>query len=218
MTARKTFRGAFALPLLLLAGACAAPAPLPRDSFYRLEIAAPSGPAVPRAPVLAGTLLVSPFEADGLLSERPVLYGTEDQPATVRQHDYHYWVEPPARMLQAELVDDLRAAGFAERVVTPELRVLPDYEVSGRIRRLERRLGEGRAAVAVELELALTDLKAHRLVLVRGYRGGATAADESVAASVEALARAIGEIFERFRAEAAHSLGQTAAGAGTSGR
>ena len=116
-----------AAPLLLTLTAClgAAP-PLPRDHFYRVAVPASPNPAA-RFP---GTISVAPIEADGLLRERPLLF-SEGNAHEIQQHDYHYWVEAPPRMLQTQLVDYLRASGAADAVITPDLRLPADFEVTG---------------------------------------------------------------------------------------
>ena len=123
----------------------------------------------------------------------------------MQQHDYHYWMDPPPKMLQAQLVDYLRASGLAEAVITPDLRVRPDYEITGRLRRFERLLGGGPTRVVAEVELALVETGRKQLLVVETYSAEVAAADDGVEASVLALAQALGRIFERFLADATWS-------------
>ncbi|MHA1599815.1 MAG: ABC-type transport auxiliary lipoprotein family protein [Alphaproteobacteria bacterium] len=190
------------LPLLLLGGCLNSAPPVPRDHYYRVLIPAP---VRNDAPMLQGVLEVAPLDADGLLRERPLLYSASGQAYDMQQHDYHYWVEPPPRMLQIQLVDYLRLTGFAATIVTPDLRIRADYELTGRIKRLERLLGGGPPRVVAELELALVESTSKRLLLVRNYAAEVPSDDESVTASIAALNVAISEIFERFLVDAAQS-------------
>jgi ABC-type uncharacterized transport system auxiliary subunit len=205
-------RGA-AIATLLLAGGCLGSAPpVPRDHYYRVLVSAPAHSTLP---LLPGVLAVAPLDADGLLRERALLYSATGQSVEMQQHDYHYWIDPPPRMLQAQLVDYLRTSGLATAVVTPDLRVKADYEVSGRIKRLERMLGGGPPRVVAELELALVETAGKRLILVQTYTAEVPCADDSVSASVAALNDAIGRIFERFLNDAGSSEAATApAGSG----
>jgi ABC-type uncharacterized transport system auxiliary subunit len=190
------------VPLLLLSGCVNSAPPVPRDHYYRILV-----PAPPRSegPVLQGVVAVAPLEADGLLRERPLLYSATGQSYEMQQHDYHYWVDPPPRMLQLQLIDYLRRSGLASTVIAPDLRVQADYNLTGRIKRLERLLGGGPPRVVAELELALVENTSRQLILVRSYEAEVIAADESVAASITALNTALSRIFDTFLTDASWS-------------
>lgn len=190
------------LPLFLLGGCFNSAPPVPRDHYYRVLIPAPARNDVP---ALLGVLEVSPLDADGLLRERPLLYSANGQSYDMQQHDYHYWIDPPPRMLQNQLIDYLRLSGLAATIVTPDLRVKADYKLSGRIKRLERLLGGGPPRVVAELELALVENTSNRLLLVRNYTAEVRSTDESVATSITAINTALSQIFERFLIDAAWS-------------
>ena len=106
-------------------------------------------------------------------------------------------------MLQAEMVEYLRAAGIADAVVTPAVRVSSDYLVSGRIVRLERIIGDGGYQVAVELELVLTREKDRKLLLLKNYREQHVAGGGSVADATRAMSEATGAILAQFVADLA---------------
>ncbi len=184
------------LLLTILSGCLGAAPPVPRDHFYRVSVQAPLNATV----FFPGTISVAPIEADGLLRERPLLYSRSAH--EVQQHDYHFWSEAPPRMLQAQLVDYLRRSGAARSVITPDLRLPADYEVTGRIRRLERLLQDDSAHVIAELELAMTGNDGQDLIVVRTYGAEIAAGDDSVEASVQALDIALSEIFARFLSDA----------------
>ena len=192
----------FYLPLFLLGGCLNSAPPVPRDHYYRVLIPAPARNDVPALP---GVLEVSPLDADGLLRERPLLYSANGQSYDMQQHDYHYWIDPPPRMLQNQLIDYLRLSGLAATIVTPDLRVKADYKLSGRIKRLERLLGGGSPRVVVELELALVESTSNQLLLVRNYTAEVRSTDESVATSITAINIALSQIFERFLIDATWS-------------
>lgn len=176
--------------------ACSQP-PLPEDHFYRIEIGAPA--EVLAGPPIEGTLEVIPFLADGLTAKRPIVYVESGQSAELRAYHYHFWTDPPTIMLRDALVDYLRAANLARTVVTPEMRIEPDFVLRGRIRRLERVLG-GFSGVVVELELGLRRTVDDRLMMLDTYRVEAEAGDDSVAAFVAAVNRALADIYATFAA------------------
>jgi ABC-type uncharacterized transport system auxiliary subunit len=211
------------LALAGLTGCLGSAPPVPRDHYYRVMVTPPSraaasqtasieGPSVLGQPAsgadivaFPGVLSVAPLEAEGLLRERPLLYSATGSAYEMQQHDYHYWMDPPTRMLQLQLVDYLRASGLAQSVVTPDLRIKADYEVSGRIKRLERLLGGGPARVVVELELSLVARAKNDLIVIGTYSAEAIAGDDGVESSVLALNQALGQVFERFLADATWS-------------
>ena len=134
------------LVLAGLTGCLGSAPPVPRDHYYRVMVTPPSrvaqsqtasieGASIPGLPgsnadraMFPGVLSVARLEAEGLLRERPLLYSATGSPYEMQQHDYHYWMDPPTRMLQLQLVDYLRASGLVQSVVTPELRIKPDYD------------------------------------------------------------------------------------------
>lgn len=184
-----------AVAALILAGCQGGGDAAPVDRFYRIAISAPAAPEVPSLP---GTVTVGRLDADGLMRERPLVYSTDSAGLSLAQHDYDYWVEPPARLLQAELVRYLRSAGVAQSVVTPDLRVRSEFEVVGTIRRFERLIGRSAHRVAVTLELALVDRTGDDPRVVKTYSAVIACPDESVDASVSAFNEAIADIFREF--------------------
>lgn len=215
--------GLLVLALAGLAGCIGSAPPVPRDHYYRVLVAPPAqGGALQSATgqsatgqsatgqratgiMFPGVLSVAPLDAGGLLRERPLLYSATGRAHEVQQHDYYYWMDPPPKMLQAQLVDYLRASGVAKAVVTPDLRIRPDYEITGRLKRFERLLGGGPTRVVAEIELALVETGRNQLLVIETYSAEVAAADDSVEASVLALDQALGRIFERFLADATWS-------------
>jgi ABC-type uncharacterized transport system auxiliary subunit len=149
-------------------------------------------------------LAVERFRGDGLIRGRAVLYSDAERPQELRQHAYHYWVEPPTDMLQEQLLAWLRAANVARRVVTPEMRLRPDYLVTGRLLRFERVLGSGAQGALVEVRLILKDVAGERVLWTETYRQDAEAPGDEVSEAVAAFNAALGELFARFVADIPH--------------
>lgn len=198
--------GLLVLALAGLAGCIGSAPPVPRDHYYRVLVTPPAQGSTLQSTTgqtaagitFPGVLSVAPLDADGLLRERPLLYSATGSATEMQQHDYHYWMDPPPKMLQAQLVDYLRASGLAKAVITPDLRVRSGYEITGRLKRFERLLGGGPTRVVAEIELALVETKGNQLLVIETYSAEVAAADDSVEASVLALNQALGRIFERF--------------------
>jgi len=197
----------YLLPFLmmpLLAGCFGSAPPVPRDHYYRLLV---SGQAdMTAGSRLAGVVRVEPLQADGLLRERPLLYSGSGASYEVQQHNYHYWTDAPPQMLQDQLVTYLRQKEIARSVVTPDMRVRADYQISGKVKRLERLLGGGPPRVFVELELALVRLSDNALLLVDNFAEQEPEAGNDVGSAVVALNKATGRVFDRFLARATDAV------------
>jgi cholesterol transport system auxiliary component len=185
-----------ALALLLAVAACAGPPP-PPESFHRIAVPAVAAPLA-RAP-LPGALEVERFATDGVLAERALTYGVEG--GALRHYAYDLWSEPPGLMLQGLLVRYLTAAGAAAVVVTPELRVLPDWTVRAKLTRFEQLAGG--AKVAVEMELAVVSARDGHLMLLKTYGAEPATASGSIGDAVRALEQGVATIFGRFLADLA---------------
>ncbi len=196
-TSRSGLRGMMsALLAVFVLGACSQPE-LPKDNFYRLQVSQPAGEG---KALFSGGVEVERFVADGLTASRPIVYSDSDKPNQVRTYHYHMWTEPPVAMLRDQLVDYLRQAGIADRVVTPELRGNARYALIGKIKRLEKIVGSRPRAV-LELELGLLEDKTGKLIFLDSYRVEQTATSGSVGDAVVALNQGLSEIFARFVAD-----------------
>ncbi len=190
-----------AMAVALAVASCAQP-PVPRDAFYRLDVVPSDGgpSATPSsAPLFEGKAEVRPLGTDGVLGQRAVAF-VPDGSSALEQYSYHFWAEPPADMVQRELVAHLRAAGLFEAVVTPELRVRTDYEVQGRLARFEQVLTGDVPRFIVEMELSVVRKRGLDLLTVQVYRREEAASDTTVESAAAAARRALQSIFKDFEA------------------
>lgn len=171
--------------------ACAQPE-LPQDTYYRLEVTAPKAAS---APLLDGVLEVDRFRADGLISGRPIVFS--DGQGHLSEYHYHFWVEPPVDLLQHAMVSYLRGANLARHVVTPELRMKEDFLLTGKIKRLERDLADGKK-VAVELEIGLKKVKEDKILVLKTYNRVLDQTDKGVNGAVQAMNAALADIYGEF--------------------
>lgn len=182
--------------MALLLAACGGANPAPPDAFYRLQVSLPAQNN--DRPVLPGTLQVRALDGDGLVRGRALLYTRADEGEVVRQHNYHHWADSPSRLLQNQLVAFLKDSDIANSVVTPDMRVRADYELIGRIQRLDRVFGPSGSSAVAALELAVVRQSDRKLVLVDTYRAQISSDDDSVDASVQAMNAALEQIFTTF--------------------
>jgi ABC-type uncharacterized transport system auxiliary subunit len=182
--------GLLAILAAALLAACAQP-PVTQDAFYRLQVAPPT--ATLAKPKLPGPLEVPRFSADGLMAGRPIVFSEAGEPLQLSAYHYHFWLEPPGAMLRDEMVAYLRAAGVAKSVVTPELRVDPDFVLIVKIKRIEQVRGPA-PKVVIALEVGLGGRKDDRLLLLKTYRVEKEAANNTVGAAVEAFSGAMAAV------------------------
>jgi ABC-type uncharacterized transport system auxiliary subunit len=176
--------------------ACSQP-PVPRDQFWRLEPGQPTQHF--ETPPMNGTVAVDRLRAAGLVSQRPILFSTAEQPNRVEQHSYQYWLESPPLMLREALIDYMRAANGATELISGESRRAPGCRLGGTLRRMEHISSGGQPSVAVvEIELRLEHVRDSEPILHRTYRAEQTAGDLTMDATVVAFNQALTALFARF--------------------
>lgn len=178
---------------LALTGCFGAAPPVPKEQYFRLI--AGTDPAPVGRP-LSGIVEVPPFQAEGVMGERPLLF-TNDGGIKLEQRNYAYWTDPPPAMLRDQLVAFLRAAKLADQVVPSELRVAALYRVEGRIKRLEQTTN-GKNGGAIALELALIDKATDGIIASGTYEVVKDASGENIDDAVHALNAGLNEIFANF--------------------
>ncbi len=190
----------FVPTLLLILGlvACASP-PLPDDHYYRLDIGAP-GTAPATTPPLIDSLNVRRINMVGIYGERPLLYSSVQAPTELRQYHYHYWADNPARLIQEQLVEYLRAARLA-RVVTAtanDTGAVTQYQLDGTLLRFEQILDGNRAHAQVVMDLTLQRTADGQRVFRKRYRADILAHDSTPLATTQALGQALTQCYAAF--------------------
>lgn len=184
-----------ALLSVLALAACSAD-PVPLDSYYRISVTTP--PARTGGPI-TGVAEVPPMRGEGVVNDRAILYRVSA--SELRRYSYHFWSDSPTAMLQGGLVDALRGAGAFTSVVTPEMRVNRDFEVLGRVAKLEHDTTGGGAKVVVEIEISVRAVRDGRQLLLKTYTAEAPASSTSVADAVSAFSQAFSKIASDFIAD-----------------
>jgi ABC-type uncharacterized transport system auxiliary subunit len=180
---------------LTLSNCASGPAPI--DHYYQINAGVPNAPVARK---LEGNLQIDRLRTDALTGDRQLLYKETADAPEIRQHPYHRWSDPPAILLQTELISFLSAAALADTVMPATARMKPDYVVSGRIRHFERVL-EPEVRAVVEIQLAVTSAAGEEILVNRSYREEQAAANSTIAASADAFSKAVHIIFERFLAD-----------------
>lgn len=185
-----------ALMLAALAGCFGSAPPVPKEQYFRLIAAAPE---TSMATPFEGAIEVSPFAAEGVLAERPLLF-TGNDGRKLEQRNYAYWTDAPPQMLRDQVIAYLRAGGAAGDVVQTELRVPARYQVKGVLRRLEQKVGAAPGAV-IAIDLSVIEKESDRLVLSRRYEADKPTPDETIDAAADALNAGLDDILARFLAD-----------------
>ena len=181
---------ALLLTLCLLLAACGSVPPAPIDHFYRLQ----ATPVSATTKALPGAIAVTPFRADSLYAERPMIYTEEASLRQLRQYHYHLWLYPPAQMVQRHLTVSLGNAldlsGDSTAASVLEGRVV------GFERVLSGSAGKpaSKAVVALELNLASNG----KTRLSKTYQAEQLAADDSLGAFAVAMEQALAKVYAEF--------------------
>jgi ABC-type uncharacterized transport system auxiliary subunit len=171
--------------------------PAPIDHHYRIDAGVPDASAAKK---LEGNLQVDRLRTDALIGQRQLLYKETAGASEIRQHPYQRWSDPPAILLQTELVAFLTTAAAADSVMSATARVKPDYVISGRILAFERVL-EPEVRAVVEIQFTVTRADGEEILVNHSYREERAAANANIEASVVAFGEAIHAIFEQLLAD-----------------
>jgi ABC-type uncharacterized transport system auxiliary subunit len=180
---------------LTLASCASGPAPI--DHYYEIDAGVPGAPLAKK---LEGNLQIDRFRTDALIGERQLLYKETADASEIRQHPYQRWSDPPAILLQTELISFLTVASAADSVMPTTARVEPDYVVTGRILDFERVL-EPKVRAVVEIQFTASSATGEEILVNRSYREERAAANSTIAASAIAFSEAVHAIFEQFLAD-----------------
>jgi ABC-type uncharacterized transport system auxiliary subunit len=197
MNARSIAPAVFALIATVALAACSAPT-VPDFTYYRLPRPEPLE-AAPKP--LFGDIVVDVFAADGLYGDQALIYATDPAAQELRQYHYQLWTDPPTRVLQRRMIEQLRKTNVAG-VITDELPASrPAIRISGIILRFDRAPNEtGGFTATVALKLRADDESGIPL-LDDYYRAEKPAADTTMRATVDAYGAALDQVFAAFYAD-----------------
>jgi ABC-type uncharacterized transport system auxiliary subunit len=187
------------IAVLLMASivsACSLPGaqPIPEDHFYRLPAASVSRPVAQRFE----RLLIRPVQVAGLYHERAVLYVEQAQPLEIHRYRYHFWVQPPARLVAGYMHDWLTLSAVAG-MVTDQSDARPALEISPVISGFERLLADDGVQVRVTMSFKLAYPGGRQRTLK--YQEKRTAAGNGMYDSAVAFGVALDALMQRLLAD-----------------
>jgi ABC-type uncharacterized transport system auxiliary subunit len=191
----KTTRIVILLAGLLALDACTAKV-VPEDNFYRLTLSDPQTVQSLPAGLANGVIQIERFTADGLLGGRAIVFSDGAHSNVAQTYHYDFWLEPPTILLQSALADTLRKAGV-QKVVTPDLRIEPDYTIAGKIRAFEQVRGDP-GFVRVRIELAVSERASGKLIMFKSYNAEPSTSSDGIREAVSRMSTAIDQIYSEF--------------------
>lgn len=194
--ARPSRRHLLAAGLSLMAlGACSTlQAPAPRTVFYALNGVPATAPKA--APDTAPTLMINPPHASAGFDSARIIYVRE--PHKLEYFAHSEWVDPPARMLGALLVNALEHNGAFRAVVLSPGAAAGDLRLDTEIIRLQHEFQTQPSRARFTLRAYLVDDKTRRVLAWREFDGHATAASEDPHGGVVAANRAVQTVLDEL--------------------
>lgn len=180
---------------LMALGACSAlRAPVPQTIFYALNAAPVAKPKA--APDTAPTLMINPPHAAAGFDSARIIYVRE--PHKLEYFAHSEWVDPPARMLGALLVDALARSGAFRAVVLTPGAAAGDLRLDTEIIRLQHEFQTQPSRVRFTLRAYLVDDKTRRVLAWREFEGQAAATSEDPYGGVVAANRAVQTVLDEL--------------------
>ena len=184
-------------PVVVLLSACAS-APMPEDHFYRLSDMGPEQSAVgPR--IFPADLRVERLRADGLHSERALLYSDDPGHRILKQYHYHFWTEAPPILIRHRLVSWLRRLDVAKHIHGGTGSFGERFVLGGRLVKFEHVRFDGNVRAVVEMELELEDHENRQMIFMQTYKGQAPIVGDGMEAVVQGYEQAIHSALSGFR-------------------
>jgi len=181
---------------MALAG-CSSPT-VPDFTYYRLP---PPKPLEVAPAPLFGDIVVDVFGADGLYADQALIYAVDPSAQQLRQYHYQLWTDPPTRVLQRRMIQQLREAKIGGDVTDELPASHPATRISGAILRFDRSpnsSGGFNATVALKLR---ADDSSGTPIIDDYYRAELPTAGNDLKATVDAYGAALDQIFGEFCAD-----------------
>lgn len=193
--------GILTLAVALLGG-CAAPGPIQGDTFYRLP---PVTNVTMIHPLTDGVLYVTELRAEGVQSERAILYSSAAEAMVLDQYHYHFWTTSPGRLVRDHMADYLIQAQAADQVVIDPVSA-PDLNIKGRLQQLVHIRETNQSYVQVALQLRLEQAGQARPLLINTYSEQLPVAGDTMESVVRGMAEALERIYDRFLHDARQAM------------
>ena len=159
---------------------------VPVDHYYRL----PEIPAIEKQSISFYSILINRVKVDGLYHERSMLYIEKNTPLEVKRYHYHYWVEPPAKLIQKYMASYLIHTSIAEQITTNALIGRADVEITPQVLNFERIIDGGDVRILVTLKIDARFLNNSKM-FSKKYKADIKLADNSMHATANGFGQAL---------------------------
>ena len=190
MSRQHTLKGLLAALLLITGGCSLSGSEIPADHYYRLP-----APQVSKADSrLFDQVLIRPIKVEGLYNERSILYIEQDTPLQIRRYRYHYWVEPPARLVARHLKVWLRESAITGTVTTNPSNTPAALEISALITGFERLVSDSGFENQLAIEFTVTYPRGGRTGWTRQYQANVTSSTAAMHDTANGFGQALDQI------------------------
>lgn len=124
--------------------------------YYTLAVA-PSPPQAGNGERAPGSLAVRDFETPAYLRQGRIVY--RKSPTEIGFYEYHRWVNNPGAIVTTAMIDALRSSDLFSQVDLYASHVKADFQLRGRLERLEEIDYGGRVRVEVKLSAQLVNMR-----------------------------------------------------------
>ena len=162
---------------------------IPADHYYRL----PEISTVEKQSNLFNSILIRPVQVDGLYHERTILYIEKNTPLEVKRYHYHYWIEPPAKLIQKYMVSFFSHTSISKQVSTEALLDHADVEITPQVLNFERTIDGDDIRILVSMKFDIRLTKSFK-TLSKKYHSEVKLADNSMHTTAEGFGKALDNI------------------------
>lgn len=186
------------LCLSVLCGCSAlSPTATPPTTYYSLDRAAPKGATAPAKIAATGpTLIINPPHAAAGFDSPRIIYLRE--PHKLDYFAHSEWVDPPARMLAALMVNAIESSGTFRAVVLTPGAAAGDLRLDTEIIRLQHEFLTQPSRVRFTLRATLVDDKTRRVLARHEFEAIASARSEDPYGGVVAANLAVQAVLENL--------------------
>jgi len=198
MNAQQRMWALAALAAVLAVGTAGCGRRMPETFYYFINVPQPAGhlvhqPALNELPVL---LAIREFAAAPGLDKESLAY----RPADYRHgfYGYHQWVAPPVRLMNERIRSELSQSRGFKHVLSAGREAEADIVLDGSVTAFHEEDAADGWHGAAGLELILQDVRTRQIFWSQAYLKRVAAADQTPAAVVAAINKAVDQLFPRI--------------------
>ncbi len=168
---------------------------IPDDHYYRLpELKTSKLPS----PLLNGSLRVKKVITHGIYAERTLIYTDKNNELKLTRYHYHHWEKSPAKIIQDNIVQYLKARGVAHKISMHTRESKPDYILEAELVTLHRHVNAGSYSAAIAIDFRLFNNSNNSIFINKRYYSNITASSEHLVDTIKAYSQGFQQIYDEF--------------------